>query len=89
VRRRRRREVVEGAAGAGGRQGRLRGPADGGRERVAVRGAGGVQHDGRPPPRRPPALRLRHRHFPRHCLRFQPPSTFHITHTVPSRLVRA
>lgn len=76
-RRRRRAEVVEGP-GAGGRQGRVRGAADGGSERVAVRGAGGIQHDGRPPPRRPPALRLRHRHLPRHGLRLQPPRTFRI-----------
>lgn len=82
VRRRRRAEVVEGP-GAGGRQGRVRGAADGGSERVAVRGAGGIQHDGRPPPRRPPALRLRHRHLPRHGLRLQPPRTFRIKHSYP------
>ena len=85
--RQRLRQVVEGP-GAGGRQGRVRVPADGGRERVAVRGAGGVQHDGRSPPRRPPALRLRHRHLPCQRFRFQPPCTFHIKHSVPSHLLR-
>jgi hypothetical protein len=67
---------VEEEVGERGREAGVPGAADGGGEPDELRGAGVLQHDGRPPPRRPPALLRRHRHLPRLRHRLQPPRPY-------------